>query len=311
MLAAPSDTSIALLASASDSNTADSSSDDYSLLYVAKPIAQNWPTTDPGTWNWTTWNGQFTVDKAGQDSWLSASFPRQSGYDYAFVFTVQDSIGNHAQSSIVYCNEGYGTGDIIPVDLNSAIPADVDPGATRQFTLQGIDFYDPSSGATTPLVPVAPSSGRSDLLLTYPGVITPGPDAQPMPVIAPNGQPEVAYIVFSQRAEETVPTPTDTGPAFSDTGRFYFAPPTLDGLPYDEFPDTSYATRGYSGQFQVQFQVTFEIAPGQTDVQSFSTIIRVNPGFSQTGDAAVVTGEDLTLTMSWTPCCKSCGPSSG
>ena len=295
MLAAASETTINLAAEATDTSASATNTDDYSLQYVEKPIAQSWPTTDPSSWTtWTTWDGQISATTVGQNSWLNLSFPRQAGYDYAFQFTAQDSVGNQAQSSVVYCNEGYGTGDIIPVNLNNAVPAQDDPGASRQFTLQGIDFYDPSSDATTAMYPVAPpNSNRSDWILTYPQASNDAGSFQspldPDPQLAADGQPEnrVAYVVFSDRTGNL---------PFSQTGQFDFAPPTVDGLPYDQLPDTSYDTRGYQGDIEVQFQVAFTIAPGQVDTRQYSTILRVNPGFSQTGDAAVQTGVDLTST---------------
>ncbi|WP_406700164.1 SdrD B-like domain-containing protein [Singulisphaera sp. Ch08] len=113
---------------------------------------------------------------------------------------------------------GGRSGDVLAVDLRDVMPSGL------VYVLSGFDLVSADGSTATPLTATI-NVGRRDWLLTA-GAIGAG------------------FVIFSERVDGELHP-------FSQTGRFYLAPGTEDGLPQDG----SSTDRGFQGRLRVRFTV--------------------------------------------------------
>ncbi|MFP6621214.1 MAG: hypothetical protein VB877_17860, partial [Pirellulaceae bacterium] len=134
------------------------------------------------------------------------------------------------------------TGDIVPVDLKSAVSG-IDDLQQNSFDVIGFDHLSDQNGSQrTPLtVDVNVASGDLELK---------------------DGDTSAGYIVFSDRADENLAP-------FSESGLLYVAPGTEDGLSHD----LDAAEPGYQGYLRVWVRADEPLFPVVTGVSQITTAL--------------------------------------
>ena len=135
------------------------------------------------------------------------------------------------------------TGDVTPVDLSVAAPGG------SSYSITGFDVLDPTTGQYDPLTATQDANGN--WTLSYNGT-------------------NVGYAIAGG--------PVD-GVTYPDQRKFYFAPATGDGLPFD----IDSADSGFQGTIKVDFTFVNQLAQSTTA----STLLEVNPGYSTQGSNAL------------------------